>query len=238
MHNLALERRHRIEPLRHAGPADLLGDLPAQLGQLLPAVCAVPAHIQHDPAARARLAMHGQAGEFLQGLQDFAAGPDKLGSASRRPRTRRAGRPPRPCRCRRRDPPRRAGPRCSRPRSRSPAPDPPGSPRHPPESPRHRRGSPRPHWDGLRSGLRRPRIRPLRRALTDPHHAPLSQLREQPGHLLQWSHRFRCCQSAPGPPSFHRRSRQPLSPPDSRSDRATARPGQPGPGHGLLMPAA
>jgi hypothetical protein len=78
MHDLALERRHRIEPLRHSGPADLLGDPPAQFGKFLATARAVPAHVQHDPAARTSLAVYGQAGEFLQGLQNLATRADKL----------------------------------------------------------------------------------------------------------------------------------------------------------------
>src|SRR5690348_915062 len=49
--DLALERRHRVEAARDAGPADVFGRVPPQCRQLHPPLCPVAAHVEHDPGS-------------------------------------------------------------------------------------------------------------------------------------------------------------------------------------------
>ncbi len=78
MDHLPLERCHRLQPLWDTRLADLLGRLPAQFGQLLPAARPVATHVKHDPAARTGLTVHCQPGELLQRFQHLTVRPDQF----------------------------------------------------------------------------------------------------------------------------------------------------------------
>src|SRR4051812_13617791 len=78
VHDLALERAHRLQPHPLAALQDRLRRRAAELAQLLAAVRAPARDVQHQPAARSRLLLDREPRQLLQRLEDRAAGAYEL----------------------------------------------------------------------------------------------------------------------------------------------------------------
>src|SRR5712691_2529585 len=78
VHYLPLERVHRAECLRLAGPLNLLRGAGTELAEIGPATSAVAADVEHQPGPPAGLPVHRQPGQFLQRVENLAAVADQL----------------------------------------------------------------------------------------------------------------------------------------------------------------
>ncbi|SKY15139.1 Uncharacterised protein [Mycobacteroides abscessus subsp. abscessus] len=79
MHDLPLERCHRIELLPLARLEYTLRDLAAQSCEPLATVRTPPRDVEHQPAAITRRLLHGEPGEFLERIQHLALTTNQLG---------------------------------------------------------------------------------------------------------------------------------------------------------------
>src|SRR6266567_8776401 len=78
VHYLPLERVHRAECLRLAGPLNLLRGAGTELAEIGPATSAVAADVEHQPGPPAGLPVHRQPGQFLQRVENLAAVADQF----------------------------------------------------------------------------------------------------------------------------------------------------------------
>src|SRR5699024_6439203 len=78
VHDLALERGHRVHLLRISGLQHPLRSHPAGLRQSLPLGGAPPGDVEHQSAPVAELALHSQAGELLYRIENLPFGTDEL----------------------------------------------------------------------------------------------------------------------------------------------------------------
>src|SRR6266699_3185406 len=78
VHYLPLERVHRAECLRLAGPLNLLRGAGTELAEIGPATSAVAADVEHQPGPPAGLPVHRQPGQFLQRVENLAAVADHV----------------------------------------------------------------------------------------------------------------------------------------------------------------
>src|SRR5690606_36168467 len=73
-----LERRHGVEAERLRTGLDLLDGLLGELHESGLARRAMAGDVQHEPAARAGLTVHGEPRELLEGVQDLTVTTDEM----------------------------------------------------------------------------------------------------------------------------------------------------------------